>query len=317
MKKFINKTAAFILLLILTFVCLEYSARQMYQSKSDLFIKVASLKKVKEKVQFLAFGNSHTTASINPEHFSIPGYNLAYSSQDLYYDYKLLNLYKDIPHLETILISLDYFSLGHDEALSGAMHLVKDYWWDLNIKPRNGYDLLFVFSLSTFYQNRKTFLKSIINQKRRLPITTNLNKTGFRKNDQSLSKEDLLTSGQNRAKLHQKIYLKYKEPEHLIILNKMLLIAKERNINVIVFTPPYSGGYREAFSKFWLENFYGHINKIKQENPNLIYLDYSNSDKFKLKDFRDGDHLNSTGARKLSILLNDALINMINAKTNI
>ncbi|WP_027076550.1 hypothetical protein [Maribacter antarcticus] len=59
------------------------------------------------------------------------------------------------------------------------------------------------------------------------------------------------------------------------------------------------------------------LNDVWLENSNMddiYFLDYSNNDKFNLKDYYDYIHLNSRGADKFSIILNQDISNLLKDK---
>ncbi len=76
-------------------------------------------------IQVLVLGSSHAYYGINPDYFSLKGFNLANVSQPLRYDYALLERYAPkCPDLKVVIMAISDFSLGFRLADSG------EYWRD-------------------------------------------------------------------------------------------------------------------------------------------------------------------------------------------
>ena len=94
--------------------------------------------------------------------------------------------------------------------------------------------------------------------------------------------------------------------ENKIILREYIHLCRTKNVKPILVIFPVTNIYRQFFSKQLLEEFYTDIEKIRDEEAVTI-LDYFADDRFSQQDFCDIDHLNRTGARKVSAMINESI----------
>ncbi len=82
-RKFLIKLFFFLLPLAALFIFLELQVRKIpssYEAKRNY------LENVVESTEVLTLGNSHMLHGVNPEYFSMKGFNLASGFQNYYYD---------------------------------------------------------------------------------------------------------------------------------------------------------------------------------------------------------------------------------------
>ena len=109
MKKFLVRTAAFILPVLLILVLAEGYVRSIpcsYQYK-DLWLEAHG-----EKVSTLILGNSHAFFDLRPSAFADSTFNLSNVSQRLEHDAFLLKHYAKVcPHLRQVILVADNSNL--------------------------------------------------------------------------------------------------------------------------------------------------------------------------------------------------------------
>ena len=109
MKKFISKTIFFLLPILVLAVIMEISLRAIpndYKQKRDYMDSHS------DEIEVLVLGSSHSLYGINPKYFSQKTYNMAYVSQSLDLDYKILEKYHNrFKNLKTIIVDISCFSL--------------------------------------------------------------------------------------------------------------------------------------------------------------------------------------------------------------
>ena len=294
----------------------ELASRQMYAVHSDLDLQLRYLEADASEIEVLALGTSHIAQGFDPSHLSTRGFNLAFSAQDLYYDVRLFLENADrLPKLSTLIVSLDWFSLGYDEARVSP-HMVLDYGRSAGIPPRNAWDFGVLASRSILVQHRKAFLKDFVQGKQPAEFTfidagaglraeAGLLRTGYLMGGEGNYKEN----GLSRASFHSReCYDPELVPENLQLLQQMVDSARDRGIRVLMITPPYTRSYREAFDSGIRTSFYTRVHQfLEGTNPkNVQYADYSSFD-LPQSNFKNSDHLNAAGAARFTKMLDAEL----------
>jgi hypothetical protein len=323
MQTFFKKLVLFLILAILIFALVEVKARSMYQYRSDMYFQFENIESKLQEIEILFLGNSHVAKAINPEYFSRPTINLAYSSQDLYYNYQILKKYiKRLTKLKIVIIGLDYFSFGRDEEYR-ASHLVKDYFSELFIMPRSGKIFNLIKSFSVYWLHQNTFVEDFFKNKKPnpnkilkmsyvpkpLPQSGILLENGFRFSSGTMSPDEFRQNGKERAKLHMEVYDEKNSRPNIECIYNMIRLCRGKNIKVIFITTPYHKFYFINFDKEFIANFYNKLEMILRKNhQNVFYFDFSRDGNFEDSDFLNSDHLNYVGAKKFSQIVNKKVL---------
>ncbi|RCW19612.1 DUF1574 family protein [Marinilabilia salmonicolor] len=80
-------------------------------------------------------------------------------------------------------------------------------------------------------------------------------------------------------------------------------LAINHNIKVLFYTSPAYSTYRQNLDEIQLNETINAITLIANKNENCYYLNLLDDNRFKAKDFRDADHLNGNGAKKLTKII--------------
>lgn len=235
-------------------------------------------KKVVEKnIEIFNLGSSHSYFAFNYNVIKNKKcVNLANPSQTFYYDYKILNHYFDkLADAGKCFLTISYFSFAGKERW-----LIEDlitYFKVLKLKDFNTLEekvnyIIFNY-IPIVWSVKKKYLKI-------------KNKSASKKKDRIQGHKNMLVENRN---------LKY----NLDILDKIISKCKEKNIEVILVTTPFTEYYNNYFNKELLNNnFYKILDEII-ERYNLEYIDLShNYSKFTEKEFDDYDHLSRSGSVK-------------------
>jgi hypothetical protein len=99
---------------------------------------------------------------------------------------------------------------------------------------------------------------------------------------------------------------------NMAVLRDFVQECKERNIHVILFTPPAWHTYRDNLNKMKLDVVVGKAESLATNNSNVEYLNLLEDSQFYSDDFHDADHLAGKGARKLTILLDKFAVGLLN-----
>ena len=244
----------------------------------------------KNKIVSLFLGSSHTQMGINSNAFEHnTAYNLAIGSQDLYNSYELYKKYcKEIPNLKNIFIEYSVFSAGYEIEKS--------------INSRFAYYYNFVFEIPFKYPTKSNFVKSNINlvykkamRGYKLPKGYNGYLDYVTYYDENIAIRDV--------KAHIKHATRNNKQEQYI--KQTIELANSLGQNVYILVPPHSPNYitniKEEANKmgYSLEDLFTPLNNLKNE-IDLRILNYFNNKEFYDEDFYDWEHLNPSGALKLT-----------------
>lgn len=97
--------------------------------------------------------------------------------------------------------------------------------------------------------------------------------------------------------------------ENLNYLNKIISLAAEHNWQVILVIPPAYKTYRDNLSEIQLSQTINLCENISSKNSHVNFLNLMDSPLFNEADFYDADHLNSSGAKKFSVLIDQMVKN--------
>ena len=95
--------------------------------------------------------------------------------------------------------------------------------------------------------------------------------------------------------------------ENMLILNTMIKWCKNKNVKILLFTPPAFISYRQNINS---EQYNFTVNTVKNlalQYDNCRYINLFDDPEFVSTDFYNADHLNPAGAEILSKLINQKL----------
>jgi hypothetical protein len=316
----ILRTSVFFIILFFGLIVIELIARNIYTPKTDLYLLHKKFKESIKTTEAIFLGSSHIERGINPKFIDVPAYNLAYGSQDFYYDYMIVRKYmSSMPKLKYVVLGVSYFSFYYDES-EYSSYMLKDYYTVLGIMPQI-LSLQFFKNISVFLIHQDTFFKDVLQHKK--PTVMNyinsddfrdaknasdvLLNNGYRFSKGVMSINSLQLNAKERVFFHNRFHDERILLENLEIMKKLLSLLENRNIKIIMITTPYTSFYRESFSKEIIIKFYKVISQLCEKHPHIEYMDYSDSPDFNLDDFLNSDHLNYKGAEKLSKKINKLL----------
>jgi len=268
---------------------------------NDYNYKNQYLKNNSNSITKLFLGSSHTYYGINPKYISGKAFNASHISQTINLDIEILKKYRNNwKELKTIIIPIDYFTLF------ARLSKGKEKWRIKN------YNLYYGMNLSNSLSNNleimnfsyKTNFKRIVSYYSQNKTSITCSELGFGTNYKG--NVDLIESGNTAALRHTKKDLPYLK-ESINILNEILYFASKNNIEVIFYTSPAYKTYVSNLNEKQLNLTINKITELADKNINCTYINLLEDIRFSSNDFRDADHLNPRGAKKLSEIL-DKLI---------
>jgi hypothetical protein len=306
MKVFSLKFIIFFIPIVVLAVGLEIYFRNV---ENAFKIKADFHKQNIDKIETLVLGTSHSQNGINPKYFDNLTSNLSFGSQDIQLDSALLFHYVDkMKNLKNIIIELDYHRLDIENDKTYfrlpwyyIYHQVEIY----SIKPLN--------RVSLYSSNTDFFNLNLMNSLKGATKKQKINKFGFVEENYT---NDFLplnydsvhifkTASERLKNRHQE------DSEQSRIKNKkrldaMINYSMKKGLTAYVVSTPLYETYRnhksvlkDSYRKKYIDSLVTH-SKIK-------YINLEDSPIFTLKDFSNDDHLNDTGAKKYTLLLNEII----------
>jgi len=282
----------------------EYKLRHVTYSYN---LKKQNLESKKDSVEILILGSSEARDGINPDHLSRPAYNLANSSQSLYYDCRLAEKYLDqLPKLKTVFITLSPFSFQY------RLNDIKEYWRDYyyyhfwGIYPDGikfcDPKLYSMIMLITPETSVNWFFKGF-----NVSLVEDFDENGWQKRD-SASYHYLVdeSQGRARAEFHQSLMNPSVMESNVNDVLHLLSELEERNIQPVFIMMPVYKTYSSNIDRDWIEKSYDLIHQLDEKHQ-FIFLDLFYDSSFTIEDYYDNDHLNFMGAKKLTEKLDSIL----------
>jgi len=261
-----------------------------------------------DSIEVLVLGSSQVTYGINPEYFSIKGFNLSNISQSLYYDSRLTLKYVDrMPKLKYVLINVSYFSFGFQ--LIDGVEAWRDYYysqfWDVNFNEISRFDLK-RYSKLFLYTPRASL--AYLKHGFQIDLTEGYKPNGYFMVDTAKNSLNISDSlGYRRVMLHNKIYKEFRVKENENDIELLINELKKRNIKPVIVTPPVFSTYYKFADKAQMKRNRDAINSICKKYK-CNYFNYFCDNRFVQRDFRDNDHMNFIGAEKFSKIINNEIL---------
>lgn len=302
MNKFLKVLSVFLLPIVVVSLGMEIYLRNY---RSDYEQKADGLALKKKNIQLLVLGNSHAFNDIDPRMMDVAAYNLAGLNQSIYYDKRITLKYLDeLPQLKYVLISVDFHSLYFSS--QGIRDVWSYYSYGIPYKQQT----YFKEKLSYFwfgYTPRITF--SLLKSK----LLDRLNKV---EDNGLIDGWEPLTGAEDgafteptikaRAKYFNDLVAQSNELESVQSdLETFIQTLKSKGITPILFTSPVRKELYDRLDKKVMEKNAAYIEHL-QKNHDIPYWNLIDD----LSDqglFYNVDHLNTSGAKTFSEILNDKL----------
>lgn len=226
--------------------------------------------------------------------------SLANSSQDLYYDYHLIEylLYKyKFSKLKTVIIGISYYSFQYDMSLSAMRNKVPLYYETIGLK-----------------HNAKDINKLLEGKNETRVIGNaifNVNEHGnaiIKWDIPKINNEETILRNSAKKQAYIDCNKDYPETvkENVEIFKNYLVYLKKHDINPVVVVFPAHNDYTKHFSSRIEKEFLNIISETKK-SIGFQYIDYFRSCEFSEDEYFDYTHLNSKGAEKFTKILNEVI----------
>jgi hypothetical protein len=277
---------------------------------NDYAFKKEYLDKNAPNIETLILGNSHALYGLNPKYFNTQTFNASHVSQSLDYDFEILKKYQSSLHqLKTIVLPISYFTLFWKIESNSESWLDKNYTIYYEMDTFHSYTSYSEVLSHEVSLNLKR-LGSYYIKGNSAVFCTNL---GWGTNYNSNNSQDLAETGKTEAIRHSRdindIHYKNILRDNVNTLNSLIAFCKNRDVKILLLTPPAFQSYRQNLNKTQLKMTLEIAKNIDLVNNNCTYLNLLNDSSFVATDFYDADHLSEIGAEKLSKVINEKINN--------
>lgn len=308
MRKFIIRLSVFGGLAITLIFILESLARfspNIYKEKERFMTSLEA-----KKIETLILGSSHMYYGVNPELMSMPAYNLALTSQDIFYDDYLLSRYIDnCENLKTVVADISVF-YPHSRMEDGIEWFRVNYYQlymgcrTHSIFSKYNYEITYPRGYQT---------KILTGIKYLVPGSKKEFQNGGWGGTVTLAKRksNWKNSGEQDALRHMGTG---KEIDKNVVLRNtnctkhIAQICKDRNIQLIFITPPAAICYSQYITEKALQSMNSMVDSARTIMPEVKYYNLLYNDYYVDDDFSDPDHLNADFGTKKFTLFIDSLV---------
>lgn len=238
--------------------------------------------------QGMITGISYARAAILEDLLKYKFVSLAFPSQDIKYDYKMVEYIinnRNDNKIDYCIIGLSYYSFQYDLLKSSMKNKANLYDFIAFDKEKSNCD--FMVENIIFKQEYSKQIRQEI-EYCRLDEYVKW-ETGKKQALRDCNKNYPETVNENKQ-----------------ILKDYLQLLKKNEIQPIIVICPASKYYTEYFSQRIEEEFHSIIREVAQEY-NFQFMDYFRSEEFHDDDFQDVSHLNIRGAEKFTRMLNEKI----------
>jgi len=277
-----------------------------------------------DQIQVLVLGSSNGYYGINPHFFSMKGFNLSYRGQWPYYDLKFVEKYLDrMPNLKMVIFSANYFTLGTQPLEAAEDWRIYFYAQYHHILPptkigaflglHHPLDPKLFSKIALFGERTKEYLlhgTMLVDGGEPGEDMTGWFDSGTKPCDLALN------IGPSGAAAHNGSVNPVNFQLNLDLVTNIVTRLKVKNIRFALIELPELSYYTDnldpakaALMEEKIKNF----SKINQ----VAFYSYLNDKRFGLEDFTDmPDHLNTTGAEKISKIINQDIIEPVVKSNN-
>jgi len=255
-------------------------------------------------IEVLITGSSHSFYGIRPKALNQNAFSLAYISQDLFYDTRLLLKYAPkAPNLKLVIIPISYFSL--ESKLENTVERWRCPFYHIVfgfpvVKPLDiaNYSLIALYgaseSQSLMFRRFKPRSTELIEDDGGPPHGLQTVEKSDLSSDTTLARHE----GSMRFSL---IY------ENVSYINEAVETLERRGVAVVFITTPVYKSYYSRLNQSAYKRMQETIGAMRAQNG-IHYYNYMEDSRFDEADFADCDHLNASGMAKFTEILKNEVV---------
>lgn len=304
MKRFLISLSIFVAVILLSLAVIELIVRKIpnaYKYKSE------QLNMQKDSLQVVVLGASNAYMGIDPQYFSLIGFNAANVSQTLKYDNYLLEKFVlPMPNIKYVILTVSPTMLFHSFSKPNSEEWFREIYYSLYM-GNNEYGLLSkkryeicnptvaADKLFGYYLFKEDFSR--------------VTKSGFSEMYFSVNK----AKDWNKVKNVGEIVNPINKNDRVVLIdncNYLANIAKQtasHKIKLILVSTPVLPVFTSHCDADKIKKFDALIKSTLEGNSNILYYDFSKDSSFKDEDFFDVNHLSEYGSKKLTLKIDSLL----------
>lgn len=269
---------------------------------NDYSYKRKYLEKHADEIEILVLGSSHSLYGVNPEFLSMNAFNASNVSQSPKFDLFIFSKFQsDFSKLQFVILPISYFTLFSSTDSGIEKWREKNYviYYDY---PDGSFSSHLELMNGKIRQNVKSIKDWLLNDKTNKACS----KYGYGLKLSDVKQFDLDETAFSALKRHTAENYKFLE-ENKDYIERLISECLEKNIQIILYTPPAWSTYTEHLNQRQLQITRSFCQKITKKYTNAHYFDLLTDKRFVKGDFRDADHTNHKGSEKLTLILNRIL----------
>jgi hypothetical protein len=262
---------------------------------------------IASEVDTLILGSSEAYYGIEPRHLSGTAFNLANTSQSLYYDQQLVEkVLGELPRLRRVIVPVSYFTLYfqlHDHLESWRQYQYSQEWYIPLQRPIDAGNVR-LWSRVALYTPR-TALEAL-RKRFRLNLAPRVDDRGWYR----VPDEDRWGLGPDEARgriaVHHGFMHDEYLPENSAILDRLITTLRARGIEVVIVTTPVWPTYEAGMRPETWARARAVAEELSRKHG-VRYLNFLHEPRMTAEDFEDSDHLDADGAVHFAQILDAAL----------
>lgn len=302
-QKVIYKTILYTAPVWMFYFYLEYRLGHIENSYS---YKIKNLQSIQSNCEILILGNSQTLKGVNPDFLPNNAFNMANVSQTLPLDEAILKKFiPKLPHFKTVIVGLCYTSFGENLETSEEAWRLSFYKKYYGVSIQNKFELKDYSSTLRYmpYESLKMCLKNF-----KVDLIKGYQPNGWMKVDGTDSLKLNDEWAKQRALLHTNSLNEKNIANNVKALKNMIQLLTKENIKIIIVIPPVRANYISNLNSYWMAKNDSILQDIANQYK-VKLMDFTKTNPAIFEDgFNDADHLNSSGAKVLSLIISKSVV---------
>ena len=272
-----------------------------YSVKRDAMLDKAA------ELQVVVLGASTTLRGVRPKLFRVPAYNLADASESIYFAAQNLDRYlSGMRSLRSVIWVIDYSSFA--SWFSNNPEYWRQYFYERvdGFSPEGPLDEFDIRRWSWFFLYTPLVSLDLLLGNDRNELVKDIGTDGWQR---TTGTSPTLTAAGGIEKLAYLTKLMRDEtiPLNIAILDRSLDLLRQREVATALVVLPVYRTYSSAINPRSRARMIEALRALATRHG-ATYVDYFEDERFGIDDFKDNDHLNETGATKISRILDEQVV---------
>ena len=302
MIRFVAKLIIFLSPIVLLLGFVEH---RLTQIPTGYKTKRMYLERNIDKAQVIITGSSHSYYGIKPQMLGAPAFSIAYVSQDIYYDTRILLKYlSQAKNAKVVIVPISYSTLENMLEDSPEAWRTSYYYRFWDIPHASTRFRIADHSYIALYgpQQARSFLWSGV------PVVgpEAMDESGGTAGLGNTNPATVMDASPTIKRHNAGMKVEYaRQNGHY--LEELFDALKARGIHIVIITTPTFHSYYDNLNPAAYGLMQQEIEELRRKYG-LEYRNYLKDSRFTLADFSDCDHLSTAGAEKFSQILRDEVV---------